>query len=154
MKSRLFAVCVFICLVSGLSSAAELEEVVTIASRTDQLIANVPASIAVIDDDLIAINHEHVSQALNQLAGVNLQHGSGQEYLPAIRSPVLTGAGACGAFLIAENSVPLRSAGFCNLNELFESHTEQAERIEVLRGPGTALHGSRKMVRTVTGDPN
>ncbi len=145
MKFNLLAVFASASLLVDLSFAAELEEVVTIASRADQLISKVPASVVVIEDDLNSINHEHVSQALNQLAGVNLQHGSGQEYLPAIRSPVLTGAGACGAFLISENSVPLRAAGFCNLNELFESHTEQAERIEVLRGPGTALHGSNAM---------
>lgn len=145
MRFMLFAGCILISLISSFVSAAEPEEVVTVASRAEQLIVNIPASIAVIDDDLTLINHEHVSQALNQLAGVNLQHGSGQEYLPAIRSPVLTGAGACGAFLITENSVPLRAAGFCNINELFESHTEQAGRIELLRGPGTALHGSNAL---------
>ncbi len=136
---------VLVSVFSGAGFAAELEEVVTIATRTDTVVTNVTASISVIDEELVAINHEHISQALNQLAGVNLQHGSGQEYLPAIRSPVLTGAGACGAFLISENSVPLRAAGFCNINELFESHTEQAQRIELLRGPGTALHGSNAM---------
>ena len=145
MRFMLFAGCILISLISSFVSAAEPEEVVTVASRAEQLIVNIPASIAVIDDDLTLINHEHVFQALNQLAGVNLQHGSGQEYLPAIRSPVLTGAGACGAFLITENSVPLRAAGFCNINELFESHTEQAGRIELLRGPGTALHGSNAL---------
>src|SRR5690606_29995284 len=52
------------------------------------------------------------------------------------------GSGACGSFLLMENGVPLKPSGFCNVNELFEAHTEQAERIEVLRGPGTAFHGS------------
>ena len=71
-----------------------------------------------------------------------VQRGSGQESLTAIRSPVLTGAGSCGAFLFLENGIPIRPVGFCNVNELFEVNTEQADAIEVLRGTGTALYGS------------
>ena len=77
--------------------------------------------------------------------GVNLQRGNGQEYLPALRSPVLTGAGACGALLTAEDGIPLTSPGFCNINELFFAHHEAASRIEVLRGPGTAVHGGNAL---------
>ena len=55
---------------------------------------------------------------------------------------MLSGAGACGGILTAEDGIPLRAAGFCNINELFEAHTEMAQRIEVLKGPGSALYGS------------
>ena len=48
---------------------------------------------------------------LNRSAGVYIQRGSGAESLGAIRSPVLTGAGACGAFLVAEDSLPIRPVG-------------------------------------------
>ena len=71
-----------------------------------------------------------------------MQRGSGAESLAAIRSPVLAGAGACGAFLIAEDSLPIRPVGFCNLNEMFELNYEQAGAIEVLRGPGSAMYGA------------
>ena len=79
---------------------------------------------------------------LNAIAGVYIQRGSGAESLAAIRSPVLTGAGACGAFLVAEDSLPIRPVGFCNLNEMFELNYEQAGQIEVLRGPGSAMYGA------------
>jgi len=92
---------------------------------------------------LVAATHH--AEILNRVAGVMIQRGSGQESLTAIRSPVLTGAGACGAFLFLENSVPIRPVGFCNVNEMFEIDTEQAQSIEVLRGPGTALYGSNAM---------
>ncbi len=79
---------------------------------------------------------------LNRNAGVYIQRGSGAESLGAIRSPVLAGAGACGAFLVAEDSLPIRPVGFCNLNEMFELNYEQAGQIEVLRGPGSAMFGA------------
>jgi outer membrane receptor protein involved in Fe transport len=91
------------------------------------------------------VSHAHVQQALSRVAGVNLHRGNGQEYLPAVRSPVLTGAGGCGGFLMQEDGIPIRAAGFCNINELFEANTEMAQRIEVLRGTGTVLHGSNAM---------
>ncbi|MGB1158001.1 MAG: TonB-dependent receptor [Porticoccaceae bacterium] len=124
-------------------ATAEVSEIVTIASRQNTERAEVLASTAVVDqDDLELLSHAHIQQPLSRLAGVNLNRGNGQEYLPAIRSPVLTGAGACGGFLMAEDGIPLRAAGFCNINELFEAHSEVAQRIEVLRGPGTVLYGS------------
>src|SRR5690606_1581380 len=70
------------------------------------------------------------------------QRGGGQESLVSVRSPVLTGAGACGAFLAAEDGLAIRPVGFCNVNDLFEVNTEQAGGIEVLRGPGSAIHGA------------
>ncbi len=71
-----------------------------------------------------------------------IQRGSGQESLTALRSPVLTGAGACGAVLVLEDGIPIRPVGTCNVNELFEVNLEQAAAIEVLRGPGSVLYGS------------
>jgi outer membrane receptor protein involved in Fe transport len=71
--------------------------------------------------------------------------GNGQESLTALRSPVLTGAGSCGAFLIAGDGISLRAPGFCNVNQLFDANAEQAGKIEVIKGPATALYGSNAM---------
>ena len=121
-----------------------IEEIMVISStRRPEPISNVNASVSVLsEEDLQLIAHTHIQVAANRLAGVNINRNNGQESLTAIRSPVLTGAGACGAFLLAEQGIPLRAAGFCNVNELFDAHTENAQRIEVIRGPGTAFYGS------------
>lgn len=98
----------------------------------------------------------HVSQLLFRSPGTWISRGSGQEHLTAIRSPVLTGAGACGAFMFLEDGIPIRPAGFCNVNQLFEVNSEQADAVEVIRGPGSALYGSNAMhgmVNFIGADP-
>ncbi len=142
--------------VSSEVDSSTIEHVVTVATRVPVSKLSINGSVASLEaDELRIIGHTHVQESLNRLAGVNLNRGNGQEYLPAIRSPVLTGAGGCGGFLMTEDGIPLRAAGFCNINELFEAHSETADRIEVLRGSGTALYGSNAMhgvVNVVTAD--
>jgi iron complex outermembrane receptor protein len=119
------------------------DEVVVTATREPRGALTTPASVSRIDGaDLAELGAKHQSEALNQSAGVYIQRGSGAESLTAIRSPVLSGAGACGAFLVAEDNMPIRPVGFCNLNEMFELNYEQAGAIEVLRGPGSAMYGA------------
>ena len=86
---------------------------------------------------------------MSRVSGVWITRASGQEHLTAIRSPVLTGAGSCGAFLFLEDGIPVRPAGFCNVNGLFEIATELARSVEVIRGPGNALYGSNALHGTV-----
>jgi len=88
---------------------------------------------------------QHPQQLLAALPGVWISRGSGQEHLTAIRSPVFTGAGACGAFLFLEHDVPIRPAGFCNVNQLFEINLNDAASVRVLPGPGDAQHGANAL---------
>ena len=95
--------------------------------------------------DIQTISPHHPNELFSQVAGVWVSEGSGQEHLTAIRSPVITGAGACGAYMVLEDSVPTRPAGFCNVNQLFEVNLLQAQRVDVLRGPGTVTYGSNAL---------
>ena len=131
------------------SSAADdegIEELVVTSRRREQAIALHAGNISSIGADAIAaVAHQHIHELMNRIPGVWLGRGSGQEHLTAIRSPVLTGAGSCGDFLFLEDGIPVRPSGFCNVNQMFEMNTEMASRIEVIRGPGSALYGSNAL---------
>lgn len=128
---------------SAAGPAASLEEVTVTATRREASLLAFAGSVARFDAaDVAYVGATHHAELLNRAPGAFIQRGSGQESLTALRSPVLTGAGSCGAFLFLEDGIPLRPVGFCNVNELFEVNSEQAAAVEVLRGPGSALYGS------------
>jgi len=130
---------------AAITSAAPfaLQEVTVTATRRPQRAREVAGSLhREVASEFGRIDTTHVAESLNRAPGVFMQRGSGQESLLAIRSPVLTGAGACGAFLWLEDGFPIRPTGFCNVNQSFEINTAQALAIEVWRGPGAAIHGA------------
>ncbi len=149
--SQLLSLCIIastVYLAPAHADNPSLETMVITASRIEQEIGDFASSISVLSQrDLEMIDATHVNQALVRVPGVWISRGNGQEHLTAIRSPVLTGAGSCGSFEISKNGVPVRGTGFCNANQLFDVNTEQAQRIEVLRGPGTSLHGNFSISR-------
>jgi outer membrane cobalamin receptor len=123
--------------------AARLDEVIVTATRRPGALIDHPGSVSRIAmDSVVLTGATHGSELLNRAPGAMIQRGSGQESLTALRSPVLTGAGACGAVLVLEDGIPIRPVGTCNVNELFEVNVEQAAAVELLRGPGSALYGS------------
>ncbi len=137
---------------------ATIEEVVSSASRSDKPLSTQSGNLALMTgEELSFVKSTHFSELAVRVPGVNFSRNNGQEYLASIRSPIFTGAGACGAFLMAQDGIALRSAGFCNVNELFEAFTEQAERIEITKGPGSALYGSNAlhgMINVITPPAN
>lgn len=121
----------------------DIERISISANRQSTALIDLSTNVSQIDQELLRlISQEHIQQALLRVPGAWISRGNGQEHLSAIRSPVLTGAGACGAFFMAEDGLSLRAPGFCNSNQLFDSNSEQAAMIEVLRGPHSTLYGT------------
>lgn len=125
------------------TSPAELDRI-TVVARHEA--GARPEAVTVLDAETIARTAAtHPNELFARVPGAWISRGSGQEQLTAIRSPVLTGVGACGAFAFLEDGVPIRPTALCNVNELFELNTEQAGAIEVLRGPGAVVLGSNAL---------
>jgi len=124
-------------------SFAREDEIIVTATRRPIQAQDYAGSVSVLGiEDLQRTAPVHPAELLNQVAGVNIHRNSGQEHLTAIRSPVLTGGAGAGSFLYLEDGVPLRAAGFSNVNGLFEGALEIAGGVEVTKGPGSVLYGS------------
>ena len=128
------------------ADSPDLETVWVTATQAPREGASLAVTGAVIDSQILSrVAHVHINEVMQQVAGGWVSRGNGQESLVALRSPVLTGAGGCGAIVMAYEGIPLRAPGFCNVNQLFDVNTEQAGRVEAIKGPGTALYGSGAM---------
>lgn len=123
--------------------AAMLDDLVVTGTRSaSPLLEQAGNTAKVSERDIDLVRAEHVTEIVNRVPGVMVQRGNGQEHLTSLRSPVLTGGAGAGSFLYLEDGIPLRAAGFANVNGLFEVNHEQAGGIEVVRGPGSAFYGS------------
>lgn len=123
-----------------------LETIVITADRRASELREIPASIyAVGAKDIETVRATHITEIMARVPGTWISRGNGQESLISIRSPVLSGAGSCGAFQTALDGIPMRAPGYCNVNQLFEANTEQAGTIEVIRGPGSILYGANAL---------
>ncbi len=125
------------------NSSVEVETIVTTANRGKTNHLDLVGNTSQIDQRALEkVNAEHMSSILKLASGAWLSRGNGQESLLALRSPVLTGAGSCAEFLTLENGIALRAPGFCNVNQLFDSHFELASGVEVVKGANSARYGS------------
>ena len=149
----IYRVLFILCLLSSLPTPSMsanqeslIDEIIVTANRVNQPWLTASQSVTVLDDASISsTGATHINELTTRVAGSWISRGNGQEHLTAIRSPVLTGAGGCGAFLMLQDNIPLRASGFCNVNELFEAASEVASSLEVLKGPGGAAHGSNAL---------
>jgi outer membrane receptor protein involved in Fe transport len=121
----------------------ELGQVTVTDTRAPVPLRTLADNTTRLDETSLALKSEtHPAQVFSLVPGAWVTAGGGQESLMGLRSPLFTGQGACGAFLLLEDGIPIQPAGFCNVNALFELNLEQAAAVEVIRGPGSVLYGS------------
>ncbi len=123
--------------IAGATTGAN--EVVVTATREAESRRQVPVTIDVIGRKTIDRRlPAHPSEIMSLIPGVHLNVTGGEGHMTAIRQPISTKP----LYLYLQDGVPTRSTGFFNHNALYEVNVPQSGGIEVLKGPGTALHGS------------
>lgn len=141
--NRFFSLFLLTISATAFTQEQPIDNITVTATRTTDNVLDIGSNISWLDEEsLRLIEQQHVNQALVRIPGAWISRGNGQEHLTAIRSPVLTGTGGCGAFFTAQDGISLRAPGFCNVNQLFDANTEQAASVEVLRGPASTMYGS------------
>jgi outer membrane receptor protein involved in Fe transport len=112
--------------------------VVTVSGEAERK-AETAATIGVVGAaEIRETRPAHPSEIMNRVAGVWVNVTGGEGHMTSIRQPKTTNP----VYLYLENGVPTRSTGFFNHNALYEINVPQAERIEVVKGPASALYGS------------
>lgn len=104
---------------------------------------------AIPQKELERVKPAHPAEILNRQAGVHVNNMGGEGHMTAIRQPISTDA----AYLFLEDGLPTRPSGLFNHNALYEVNMPQASRIEVIKGPGSALYGSESIggiINTIT----
>ena len=147
MKLRIKIFFILIFFISIISNSTEIEEITIFEKKIQSLslFSNNQTILSISEDDLNNLDAQHPKQIFRRLSGTWISRGSGQEHLTAIRSPILTGPGACGSFLLLEDGLPIRPSGFCNVNGLIEAPYEIAKQIEVIKGPASSRYGANAM---------
>lgn len=132
--------------VHGPASAREntLSEMVVTATRTERRVDEVPASVSVFTEKKLAtVNRQNVYEALRDVESLDFvtQPGVAHQVFPTIRGVGGSFAGSTTQVLvdgIAHDSVVSSVMGHGGLN--FTSLLD-VERVEVVRGPASALYG-------------
>ena len=132
----------------------ELSEVVVTATREADAKAETPANIGVVGREAIdETRPHHPAELMSQVPGVLVLDLGGEGNTAAIRQPI----NFKPVYAYLEDGVPIRSTGFFNHNALYEVNIPAAGRVEVFKGPGTALHGSDAIggvVNVLTREPS
>lgn len=116
-----------------------MDVIIVTATKEEKVRSELAESIAVIDETQINnIAPTHPADLLNRISGVHINNIGGEGHMSAIRQPITTG----GLYLFLEDGLPTRPTGFFNHNGLYEINLPQASKIEITKGPGSALYGS------------
>jgi iron complex outermembrane receptor protein len=121
------------------AEAVVLSDLVVSADREARSRTETPVSIGVVGPAEIrnAAPH-HPGELVARVAGVWVANLGGEGHMTSIRQPITTKP----VYAYLEDGVPIRSTGFFNHNAMYEINVPQADRVEVIKGPGTAVYGS------------
>ena len=131
----------------------KLQEMIVTANRTAQKRIEAPVAIGTISTQTITdTKANQLDQLLNKVSGVFMVDLGNEQHEMSIRQPMST----AGVFLYLEDGIPIRTTGVYNHNALLEMNMTATQRMEIVRGPASALYGAEAIggaVNVITQTP-
>lgn len=125
-----------------------LEQQTKIATKTGLNKDYVPGLVTIFDGyELGKRGMRTLGQALDLVPGIDLMHDETGNAQPVVRGIARTFASSNVKLML--NGVALNSASTSGAAALFEMPITQVDRIEVIRGPGSAIHGEFALMGVV-----
>jgi iron complex outermembrane receptor protein len=121
------------------STYTQLDSVVVNANKLNQLRKEVPIAISVISANTIKKeNSTRIDFLLNKVSGIYMPSIGNERHMMSIRQPI----SLKGLYLYLEDGMPIRTSGLFSSNALIEINTGFTQRIEIMKGPASALYGA------------
>ncbi|MHB8772580.1 MAG: TonB-dependent receptor [Syntrophales bacterium] len=118
----------------------DLDEVIVTGSRVETRISETPSTVNTITaKELEEVKYRNPAEVLIRVPGVNMNTYSGEDALSSIRVPT---SFINPYTLILVDGIPASSYGQGNASTWRELNSMDIERIEVVKGPSSALYGS------------
>ncbi len=132
----------------------ELDEVVVTASRVEEKVKEVPVTTNIIKEkELETIKLRNPADVLNRIPGTYTNDFGGENELTSIRVPThFTNPYT----IILVDGIPTTSYGSGSSSQMRGINVRNIKRIEVIKGPASALYGSNAIggiVNIITKDP-
>ncbi|MBW2023365.1 MAG: TonB-dependent receptor [Deltaproteobacteria bacterium] len=127
--------------------AINIGQVVITATRTERPLESVPASVTVITrDDIEKSTAQSADELLEDVAGVFIRHSVGVGSAGTNNIVYMRGLGGKteARVLVLKDGVPINDSQTQSV-EWNEFNIDDIEKIEIVRGPGSALYGSNAM---------
>ena len=132
-----------------------LDEVVVSASRVEEKVKEVPATVNIVTSkEIEEVKFRNAAEVLNRLPGIYTHNFGGESELTSIRVPTHF---TNGYTVVLVDGVPTTNYGSGSSSQISELNNLNIERIEVLKGPASALYGSNAIggiINIITKDPS
>ncbi len=117
----------------------QLNTVIVSANKSLEKRREAPIAISVIGKQTInELKANRIDYLMNRVSGVYMPSIGNEQHMMAIRQPI----SLKGLYLYLEDGMPIRTSGLFSNNALIELNTSNIERIEVIKGPASALYGA------------
>ena len=139
---RLLCISCLLLHIQGFSQVAahhQLDTLVVSANKINQTRKEAPIAISIINTNTITKeNATRIDFLLNKVSGVYMPSIGNEQHMMSIRQPI----SLKGLYLYLEDGMPIRTSGLFSNNALIEINNAFTNRIEIIKGPASALYGA------------